>query len=48
MGLFDKLKNLITRKKEVVEEVKDKYEVENVEDIEEENIEEEVEENKED
>ena len=44
MGLFDKLKNLITRKKEVVEEVKDKYEVENVEDIEEENIEEEAEE----
>jgi fused signal recognition particle receptor len=44
MGLFDKLKNLITRKKEVVEEVKDKYEVEKVEDIEEENIEEEAEE----
>jgi fused signal recognition particle receptor len=44
MGLFDKLKNLITRKKEVVEEVKDKYDVENVEDIEEENIEEEAEE----
>ena len=35
MGLFDKLKSIISRKKEVVEEVKDKYEVENIEDIEE-------------
>ena len=35
MGLFDKIKNLITRKKEVVEEVKDEYEVENLDEIEE-------------
>ena len=35
MGLFDKLKSIISRKKEVVEEVKDEYEVENIEDIEE-------------
>lgn len=36
MGLFDKLKNIITRKKEVVEEVKEEYDVDSVEDIEEE------------
>ncbi len=36
MGLFDKIKNLITRKKEVVEEVKDEYEVEDLDEIEEE------------
>ena len=35
MGLFDKIKNLITRKKEVVEEVKDEYEVEDLDEIEE-------------
>ncbi len=40
MGLFDKLKKLISRKKEVVEEVKEEYEVENVEDIEEPQVEE--------
>ena len=42
MGLFDKIKKLISRKKEVVEEVKEEYEVENVEDIEEEQVEEET------
>ncbi len=36
MGLFDKLKSIITKKKEVVKEVKEEYEVENVEDIKEE------------
>ncbi len=36
MGLFDKIKNLISRKKEVVEEVKDEYEVEDLDEIEEE------------
>ena len=36
MGLFDKLKSIITRKKEVVEEVKEEYDVDSVEDIEEE------------
>lgn len=35
MGLFSKLKDLITRKKEVVEEVKEEYDVESVEEIEE-------------
>ena len=40
MGLFDKIKNLISRKKEVVEEVKEEFDVKNVEDIEEEDIEE--------
>ena len=47
MGLFDKIKNLITRKKEVVEEVKDEYEVEDLDEIEEsaEEIHEEEEEN---
>ena len=46
MGLFDKIKKLISRKKEVVEEVKEEYDVENVEEIEEElpEVEEEVEE----
>ena len=36
MGLFDKLKSIISKKKEVVKEVKEEYEVENVEDIKEE------------
>ncbi len=36
MGLFDKLKSIITKKKEVVEEVKEEYDVDSVEDIEEE------------
>ena len=36
MGLFDKIKKLISRKKEVVEEVKEEYDVENVEEIKEE------------
>ena len=35
MGLFSKLKDLITRKKEVVEEVKEEYNVESAEEIEE-------------
>ena len=35
MGLFDKFKKLISKKKEVVEEVKEEYDVENVEEIEE-------------
>ena len=35
MGLFDKIKKLISKKKEVVEEVKEEYDVENVEEIEE-------------
>ena len=35
MGLFSKIKDIITRKKEVVEEVKEEYDVENIEDIEE-------------
>ena len=43
MGLFDKIKKLISKKKEVVEEVKEEYDVENVEDIEEpEEVEEEI------
>ncbi len=40
MGLFDKIKKLISRKKEVVEEVKEEFDVKNVEDIEDEDIEE--------
>ena len=36
MGLFDKFKKLISRKKEVVEEVKEEFDVDNVEEIEEE------------
>ncbi len=35
MGLFSKLKEMITRKKEVVEEVKEEYKVNEIEDIEE-------------
>ncbi len=35
MGLFAKLKNLIKRKEKVVEEVKEEYQVDNIEDIEE-------------
>ena len=38
MGLFDKIKKLISRKKEVVEEVKEEFDVKNVEDIEEEDV----------
>lgn len=34
MGLFDKLKSIISRKEKVVEEVKDEYEVESVDEIE--------------
>ncbi len=34
MGLFDKLKSIISKKEKVVEEVKDEYEVESVEEIE--------------
>lgn len=34
MGLFDKLKSIISRKEKVVEEVKDEYDVESVDDIE--------------
>ena len=43
MGLFDKIKKLISKKKEVVEEVKEEYDVENVEEIEEPKVEEEEE-----
>ena len=35
MGLFDKIKSLISRKKEVVEEVKEEFDVDNVEEIDE-------------
>ncbi len=40
MGLFDKIKKLISKKKEVVEEVKEEFDVKSVEDIKEEDIEE--------
>ena len=40
MGLFDKLKSIISKKEKVVEEVKEEYEVEEVSEIEEEAIEE--------
>jgi len=43
MGLFDKIKKLISKKKEVVEEVKEEFDVENIEEIKEEDIEEVVE-----
>ena len=36
MGLFDKLKSIINKKKDIVEEVKEEYDVEEVNDIEEE------------
>jgi len=39
MGLFDKLKSIISRKKDIVEEVKEEYDVEEVNDIEEEQAE---------
>ena len=38
MGLFDKLKSIISRKKDIVEEVKEEYDVEEVNDIEEDTI----------
>ncbi|MBR6133140.1 MAG: signal recognition particle-docking protein FtsY [Bacilli bacterium] len=43
MGLLDKLKSIISRKKDIVEEVKDEYDVEEVNDIEEDTIPEESE-----
>ncbi len=43
MGLFDKIKKLISRKKEVVEEVKEEFDVKEVENIKDEDIEEVVE-----
>jgi len=43
MGLFDKIKKLISKKKEVVEEVKEEFDVENIDEIKEEDIEEVVE-----
>jgi fused signal recognition particle receptor len=43
MGLFDKIKSIISRKKDIVEEVKEEYDVEEVNDIDEDTIPEESE-----